>query len=912
MAVIAAQLEAVVSATGVTTTQAQLEEMGAAADGAGVALDSISGAASGAGAGLDTAGTGAAGAGTGFDTLAGSADAAATALSGVDGALSTTAGAADTAAAGATDAGGGLDVLAGSADVAAASVTGVDTALGGADVAMATSAASADATATQFSVLGTMSDSTASSMKSFIGGIPLLAAAAVVAVGALSVKMAGDFQESMTQLVTGAGESKSNLDMVSQGVLNMAVTTGTSTKDLSDGLYMIESAGQHGAQGLETLKIAAEAAKVGNASLADVANGVTTAMTDYAGENLTAAQAANTLIATVASGKTHMQDLSQALSTILPVASSVGVSFNNVMAAMATMTGEGVPAADAATYLRQTLMSLENPSTKGAAALKSIGLTSGQVASEMKKSLPDALKMITEHLAKKFPVGSQKYIAALSAISGGTKQMQGMLDLTGKHLSTFDKNVKTIAASVKHGGKSVTGWSETQKDFNFQMAQAGEILQTGMIRAGTALMPIVSKLVSGFVSFVGTMSRFVGWLSKGSAGATIVKGVLAGLALGVLAFVATAIPPLLVAFGAWAVAAGSAALMTIIAAAPFIAVGLAIGILVAGIVLAIQHWGAIVKFFEGLWKTVWGAVSSFFKTIWNDIKSFFTGIWNGIVAFFTGAVKAVVNFVKSHWQLLVAIIGGPIVAIVLLIITHWNQIKAFFITIWNDIKRLFMVALNFLIAQVTTFVSDFVRGFTRLWDRAKGIATSLWADVVGVFNAAIGRVKTSITNIWNGIVSIVTTWPAKALQWGKDLIQNLINGITGMVGGIKNAVGSIAKSIAGFLHFSKPDVGPLRDVDKWMPDMGDKLAKSLTAQIPKLSAAVNLLVKPVSSTLSGIGGALPRMPSGAAMLPSSTPAQADPYAGRPIILQIDSTQFARVVMPLIAQQLRYRVGVGGR
>src|SRR5487761_1303475 len=282
MSVIAAQLEAVVSATGVTTTQAQLEEMGAAADGAGVALDSISGAASGAGAGLDTAGTGATGAGTGFDTLAGSADASATALSGVDGAVGTTAGAADTAAAGATDAGGGLDVLAGSADVAAASVTGVDTALGGADVAMATSAASADATATQFSVLGTMSDSTASSMKSFIGGIPLLAAAAVVAVGALSVKMAGDFQESMTQLVTGAGESKSNLDMVSQGVLNMAVTTGTSTKDLSDGLYMIESAGQHGAQGLETL--------------------IPTTMTDYAGENLTAAQAANTLIATVSQG----------------------------------------------------------------------------------------------------------------------------------------------------------------------------------------------------------------------------------------------------------------------------------------------------------------------------------------------------------------------------------------------------------------------------------------------------------------------------------------------------------------------------------------------------------------------------------------------------------------------------------
>src|SRR5258708_21538966 len=48
--------------------------------------------------------------------------------------------------------------------------------------------------------------------------------------------MAADFQESMTTLVTGAGESEKNLALVGAGIKNIAVTTGTSTKDLVAGM----------------------------------------------------------------------------------------------------------------------------------------------------------------------------------------------------------------------------------------------------------------------------------------------------------------------------------------------------------------------------------------------------------------------------------------------------------------------------------------------------------------------------------------------------------------------------------------------------------------------------------------------------------------------------------------------------
>jgi TP901 family phage tail tape measure protein len=331
--------------------------------------------------------------------------------------------------------------------------------------------------------------------------------------GGKAVGMAGDFQQSMTQLVTGAGESQKNLGQVSQGILDMAVKTGTATRDLAAGMYMIESAGYHGAAGLKVLQAAAEGAKVGNADLATVANGVTTIMTDYAKTGITASQATNILVATVASGKTHMTDLAAALSTILPTSSAVGVSMKDTAAAMATMTGEGTAAADASTYLRQLLMSLEAPASKTVKQFKEIGLSADDVAKEMKVSLPDTLQMIEDHLAKVYKEGSPQYVDALKNIAGGARQMEGILQLTGSHLQVFKDNLAGISDAVKKGGDAITGWNKVQGDFNFQMDKAKAVLETVGITIGRALLPTVTDFLQKGV--IPLAQRFQDWLTKG-------------------------------------------------------------------------------------------------------------------------------------------------------------------------------------------------------------------------------------------------------------------------------------------------------------------------------------------------------------------------------------------------------------
>ena len=72
------------------------------------------------------------------------------------------------------------------------------------------------------------------------------------------------------------------------------------------------------------LKAAAEGAKVGNAQLGDVANVVTSALNAYHEPASRAVAVTDQLVATVASGKMHMQDLTTAMASVLPVAASYG------------------------------------------------------------------------------------------------------------------------------------------------------------------------------------------------------------------------------------------------------------------------------------------------------------------------------------------------------------------------------------------------------------------------------------------------------------------------------------------------------------------------------------------------------------------------------------------------------------
>ena len=82
------------------------------------------------------------------------------------------------------------------------------------------------------------------------------------------------------------------------------------------------------------------------------------------------------------------------------------------------------------------------------------------------------------------------------------------------------------------------------------------------------------------------------------------------------------------------------------------------------------------------------------------------------------------------------------------------------------------------------------------------------------------------------------------------MLQGFINGITNMISNIGNAVKGIADKVKSFLHFSKPDEGPLRDYETWMPDMIQGLSRTLNESAPKLYKASKNLASNIASRLN--------------------------------------------------------------
>lgn len=68
---------------------------------------------------------------------------------------------------------------------------------------------------------------------------------------------------------------------------------------------------------------------------------------------------------------------------------------------------------------------------------------------------------------------------------------------------------------------------------------------------------------------------------------------------------------------------------------------------------------------------------------------------------------------------------------------------------------------------------------------------------------------------------------SEAEQYGADFVSGFATGMHRNNGLLANAAKKLAEIVKEYLHFSRPDVGPLRDYENWMPDFVSGLADSM-------------------------------------------------------------------------------------
>lgn len=114
-------------------------------------------------------------------------------------------------------------------------------------------------------------------------------------------------------------------------------------------------------------------------------------------------------------------------------------------------------------------------------------------------------------------------------------------------------------------------------------------------------------------------------------------------------------------------------------------------------------------------------------------------------------------------------------------------------------------------------------------------------------NDVAGTVRNVVSNIKSAFSGGLDS--NSSFTWGYDMIQGFINGVNSVKNSLTNTVKKVAGSIRSFLHFSRPDEGPLRDYETWMPDMIDGLSRTLTDALPILDNAVEGVSDTIANNL---------------------------------------------------------------
>lgn len=197
--------------------------------------------------------------------------------------------------------------------------------------------------------------------------------AAAVAIGVQGVRAAADFETSMREVMTllpGVGDTV--FGELSDQVKTFSKEFGVMPEKVVPALYQALSAGVPKDNVFEFLEVAQQAAKGGVTDLETAVDGITSVVNAYGSEVISAAEASDLMFTAVRLGKTDFGQLSASLFQVAPIAAGVGVDFQDVTAALANLTAQGVPTRVAATQLRGAFAELAKEGSVADAAFREL------------------------------------------------------------------------------------------------------------------------------------------------------------------------------------------------------------------------------------------------------------------------------------------------------------------------------------------------------------------------------------------------------------------------------------------------------------------------------------------------------------------------------------------------------------
>ena len=120
------------------------------------------------------------------------------------------------------------------------------------------------------------------------------------------------------------------------------------------------------------------------------------------------------------------------------------------------------------------------------------------------------------------------------------------------------------------------------------------------------------------------------------------------------------------------------------------------------------------------------------------------------------------------------------------------------------------------------------------------------------------------------------------------MIGNIVSGIQSRIQDVASAVSGVADRIRSFLHFSVPDEGPLADMESWMPDFMQGLAKGIEKSKSVVADAIEGVSKDMTINANAMMDQSNAKQTNAIMNITSLLAQYLPYLAKSLNIEWDT------------------------
>ena len=601
------------------------------------------------------------------------------------------------------------------------------------------------------------------------------------------------FESAMAKVGTIADTAKVPLESLSSQVLQVSGDMHIGANEISEAAYQAISAGQDTGNAVAFAGQASMLATAGFTSSASAVDILTTALNAYGKGADEAGHVSDVLLTTQNLGKTSVDELAGSMGRVIPLAAAYNVSMENLSSGLAIMTANGIATAEASTYTKAMLNELGDT---GSSVGKILKQQTGKSFAELNadgKSLGDVLQVLYDSVGG----NATKFAGLWSSVEAGT----GALSLASSGADKFNGVLQQMQAD---SGATQTAY-DTMTD---TMAYKLDGVKTNAQNLGTALFDAVSGRLGEGVALAG------GYLQTLSE--SVQQNGIAGLAQGLAAV-----------FTDLTTNVGPQLLQTGIDLLGKLGEGLVTGIPQ----LLAQALPVVADLAGGLRENAGQLVDAGIQFILNLA----TGLMNGLptmITYLPGIVSDIAGIINDNAPKLLA-------AGVQLIVTLGQGL----------IQAIPTLVAN--LPQIIQAVADVWTAFN--WLDLGGKVIKLMGS--GIKNMA-GFVSSSVKGMMEQPIAYLKSLPEKFCQWGKDMIQGMIRGITSMIDGVVGSVKNVASAIASVIHFSRPDIGPLRSYEQWMPDFMSGLAKGIRDNLWMVEDAADALAlttaQPMQLQVAGV------------------------------------------------------------